>query len=107
MKARKFKSNYTLQITCVFGAYLKEEWVRVIEVADSTTLANLHIALQAELKFDDDHLFGFFVGRPRSTKIEWLNSNEDPDQAYDYYSSTLLRDALPTDGRRLHYLFDF
>ena len=37
---------YTLTATCVWGAYLETECVRVLEMRDAQTLLDLHYAIQ-------------------------------------------------------------
>ena len=39
------------------------DWHAVLEVDSSTTLDELHLAIQEAVQFDDDHMYEFFIAR--------------------------------------------
>ncbi len=51
----------TLKIECVYGANLRNECIRTIEIDEKASLHQLHKAIQAAVEFDGDHPFGFRV----------------------------------------------
>ena len=99
---------WTLKVTCIFGLYLEEECVRVIEVDSRSSLMDLHDAIQDAVDFDQDHLFEFFAGRHwRNRKVKFEDSLEWEDM-FDTYASLSLEDIYPLEkGLKLYYHFDF
>jgi hypothetical protein len=99
---------YTLTIDCVDGLYLADECVRVIEIDERASLADLHYAIQKAVDFDNDHLYEFYVGRhPRNRKITFADptDTEGWDKAL---SKVILNQVYPLpEGLKLYYLFDF
>ena len=59
---------YTLTATCVWGAYLETECVRVLEMRDAQTLLDLHYAIQEAVQFDADHLHEFYAARTERSR---------------------------------------
>ena len=99
----------TLTVKCVFGSYLSEECVRVIEMDEEASLYDLHDAIQDAVDFDRDHLFEFFTAnsaspfasKHRLTEMEaWGNQEDD-------FRRIKLKDIWPLGRKRLYYLFDF
>ena len=78
-------------------------WHAVLEVDSSTTLEELHVAIQDAVKFDDDHMFEFFIARTVRSSDRIHFDMEDGD-----LDSTLIADLLPLPkDRKLFYLFDY
>ena len=98
---------YTLTITCVFGLTLKDDCIRVLEISEDSSLYDLHQAIQAAVKFDDDHLFGFYLAKGLRGRRQWLGRDGGDDQEERYFSETPLRSIFPTSPQQLFYLFDF
>ena len=80
-----------------------EEWSADIEIDSSSTLEQLHFAIQDAVDFDNDHLFTFYVARTdRSRNRKFL---DDGDGQLD---DTTLNELFPLETRKsLFYWFDF
>jgi hypothetical protein len=63
---------YRLAIRCVAGLYLKEPFLRVVEVKTSTTLNDLHKLIRKLTDFDDDHLTTFYLTNTLNGRKGWL-----------------------------------
>jgi hypothetical protein len=101
---------YTLTVTCVRGAYLAEECVRVIEIGDDASLEDLHLAIQGAVAFDNDHLYDFYAGRNhRNRQIGYADDVawEWKEQEAVFAELTLGEDVYPLEGLKLYYHFDF
>lgn len=67
----------TLKITLVGGAYFEEPWEGELEIRESATLAQLHLAIQRALDFGNDHLFEFYAARsPRGKRLDAIQYND-------------------------------
>jgi hypothetical protein len=83
----------------------KPDFWREIEIAEDQNLEDLHLAIQQALKWDDDHLYSFFMGkRPYDEKREigspWSESERRT------YTTTISSLKLKLKQVFL-YLFDF
>ena len=68
---------YTLTVSCVCGAYLREKCVRVIEMDENDSLYHLHEAIQDAVQFGRDHPFEFYAANSAfGRKKEWLTYAE-------------------------------
>ncbi len=83
-------------------------WSARIEVPGRFTLDELHYTIQALVKFDDDHLHEFFVGRNwRDRKVVFGEGAESPFAANEA-ETTPLEEVFPVPkGQKLFYHFDF
>ena len=75
----------TLKIECMWGTYLTEDCIRVIEIDEETSLYHLHDFMQDVVDFDRDHLFGFFIANSWHGRKQWLSEWdrwEDRDAEY-------------------------
>ncbi|MDL1980042.1 MAG: plasmid pRiA4b ORF-3 family protein, partial [Deltaproteobacteria bacterium] len=59
---------WILKVELLFGAYAEEEWEGTIEIESSSTLEDLHFALQDILNFDNDHMYEFYVSRTERSR---------------------------------------
>ena len=93
----------TLKITLVRGRYCEADWAANIELDESSTLADLHDAIQMAVGFDDDHGFSFYFSRTdRNRSGEYIN---DDDESID---TQTVKDMFPPPERQsLFYLFDW
>ena len=106
MALKKTKGDqmiWILKIELLFGAYAEEECIRSIEIDSSSTLEDLHLAIQDAVDFDNDHLYEFYISRTeRSGDKIRLN-----DESGDIYNVTL-ESLYPVEKRKkLYYLFDY
>jgi len=99
----------TLIVKCVFGAYLKDECIRVIEVKKNASLYSLHGAIQDAVEFDRDHPFEFYTANSASpfAKKHWLTEQEDWEDKEDNWHNITLENIWPLGRKKLYYLFDF
>lgn len=92
----------TLSIRLVSGMYAKADWGCELEIADSSSLHDLHDAIQAAVGFDNRHLYSFFISREESG-AERLHFDGE-EYSLDAGIGSVL--PLPT-GKKLFYWFDF
>ena len=93
----------TLNVKLLFGLYAEDAWEGTIEIDERSTLLDLHDTIQRALRFDNDHMFEFYVARtPRSH--ERIHYDDENERLYDTAIGSLY--PLPTD-RNLYYLFDY
>ncbi|MGV3484657.1 MAG: IS1096 element passenger TnpR family protein [Planctomycetaceae bacterium] len=78
-------------------------WSADIEMDDSTTLAQLHDAIQCAVHFDNDHLYLFYIARTARSREREVFNHEDWDRL-----DCSIRDLFPLPPKhQLFYLFDF
>ncbi len=83
--------------------YSKEEWQGTLEVSSSSTLEDLHFAIQDAVQFDNDHLYGFYISRTERSR-DRVRFDFDDEKTY----SITLEDIYPLEKRkRLYYIFDY
>jgi hypothetical protein len=99
----------TLTIDCVWGAYLKEPCIRVIEIDEEACLYDLHSAIQDAVDFGRDHPYEFFLANSSSPYAakQWLTEKEEWEDKEDEFFRIRLADIYPTGRKKLYYLFDF
>ena len=97
----------TLKIECVWGLYLTEAWIRVIEIDEEASLYDLHDFLQDVVDFDRDHLFGFYIANRFHGRKQWLSESEHKEDMWADYAEILLKDVFPLGRKKLYYLFDY
>jgi hypothetical protein len=99
----------TLTIDCVWGAYLKKQCIRVIEIDEQACLHDLHSAIQDAVDFGRDHPYEFFLANSSSPYAakQWLTEKEEWEDKEDDFFRIRLADIWPTGRKKLYYLFDF
>jgi hypothetical protein len=104
---------YRLAIRCVAGLYLKEPFLRVVEVKTSTTLNDLHKLIRKLTDFDDDHLTTFYLANTLNGRKAWLVDPDEMDDAPDTWREgplwkIRLSEIYPLPKhKKLYYWFDF
>ena len=98
---------YTITIDLEFGLYAKAPWKRVIEIAETTDLYDLHLYIQETLNFDNDHLFEFFVGRHSRNRRRVFGDEDEFAFEEREGLDTPLNEIYPLKGMKLFYHFDF
>lgn len=92
-----------IQIDLLFGFYTEESWMGVIAIDESSTLEDLHYAIQNAVDFDNDHMYEFYISRTPTSR-EKLRIDLDDERLY----SLPLEDIFPLpEKRKLFYLFDY
>ena len=93
----------TLKVTLIRGRYCNDKWVANLELEESSTLEDLHYAIQEVVGFDNDHLYCFFRSRTdRSRGREYFN-----DENELIFSETV-KSMFPLPAKQsLYYLFDW
>lgn len=94
---------------CVRGAYLEEDFLRVIEVSSEMQLSELHLLIKDLIGFSDGQLEDCFMAtRLRGKKIRFTPSNGHPDVSTPVDMNQSLAEIFPAGSRkRLFYSFDF
>ena len=94
---------WILRVELLFGAYAEEECIRFIEIDSSSTLEDLHLAIQEAVHFDKDHLYEFYIARNERS----LARRTFDDENAGIYDVTL-ESLYPLEkGKKLYYLFDY
>lgn len=96
-------SILSLDVQLMFGLYTSGPWSCVIEIPSDAFLWDLHETIRTACKFDDDHLFGFYIATAsyRGAK-HWLNDVDDEPMDLQ------LNEIWPLKNHYLlHYLYDF
>ncbi|RLC23522.1 MAG: hypothetical protein DRH21_06930 [Deltaproteobacteria bacterium] len=94
---------WILKVELLFGAYAEEEWEGTIEIESSSTLEDLHFALQDILNFDNDHMYEFYVSRTERSR-DRIRYDDENGLIYDL---TLEKLYPLGKNRKLFYLFDY
>jgi hypothetical protein len=99
----------TLTVDCVYGRYLEDQCIRVIEIDENACLYELHKAIQDAVQFGEDHLFDFFIANSDSpwAHRQWLTEKEEPEESEEVYRQITLRSIYPLGRKKLYYIFDF
>jgi len=108
-KGNAINQVYTLSMECVRGAYLEDDFLRVIEVSSNMRLSELHILIQDLIGFSDEQLEDCFIAtRLRGKKIRFTTSQAHPDPLPQDDMQMTLEEVFPAGSRqRLFYSFDF
>ena len=94
---------WILKAKLLFGAYAEKVWEGTIEMESSSTLEDLHLALQNILNFDNDHLYEFYVSRTERSHKR-LRYNDENELVYN----VTLEELYPLEkNNKLFYLFDY
>jgi hypothetical protein len=93
----------TLKTTLIRGIFYENDWSANIELDGSSTLKDLHYAIQDAVDFDNDHLYCFFLSRTDRSR-----SREYFDDENGLLFSKTLKDFFPLPAKQsLFYLFDW
>lgn len=90
--------RYTLRVLLTPGIY------RTMALGASATLEDLHGAIQDAFKFDDDHLYAFYMDGERYSDEAY---NDPRGEEGPFASDVKLGELELTPGQRFLYLFDF
>ena len=106
--AQKKQTIWTLRIECVYGPYIEEDCVRVVELDAGTSLLELHNVIQRAVDFDFDHLYEFFAGRHERDRRALFGDSYDYESRFGDYEEITLDRVYPLAPRlKLYYNFDF
>lgn len=94
---------WTLKIKLVFGIYAEEEWEGTLKIDSSSTLEELHDAIQDAVDFDNDHLYEFYIARTERSR-ERIQFDDDNEKVY----TNTIESVFPLEkNRKFFYLFDY
>ena len=94
---------WTLNIELLSGAYLKDEWKATLEIDSTSTLEDLHFAIQDAVEFDNDHLYEFYISRTERSR-DLVRFDDENEEIY----SITLESLYPLEKRKkLYYMFDY
>ena len=93
---------FTLKVTSLHGQDSSDKWEATLEIDSMSPLDELHFAIQDALKFDDDHLYEFFIARTAYSR----DRRSFDDENGELYDKTIA-DLFPLPERKnLSSLFD-
>jgi hypothetical protein len=100
MRNKKNQSDHTISIITLKVRWYKS-WSCEIELKDTTTLEDVHNAIQTAVNFDNNHLYEFYIGGTiRGRLISIFNTD-------DVLSETLIADLFPLPrDKYLFYMFN-
>jgi pRiA4b ORF-3-like protein len=104
---KNMEELYTLTIELESGVDAESPWKRVIETPETTDLYDLHLIIQKLVKFDNDHLFEFFLGRNSRNRKKVFADEDDFGSEQQAGLETKLNQVFPAKRLKLYYLFDF
>lgn len=94
---------WTLKVELLFGSSAEGECIRTIEIDSSSTLEDLHFAIQAAVEFDNDHMYEFYISRNERSRNR-VNFDDENGKVY----TSAIEDLYPlAKGMKLYYLFDY
>jgi len=100
------KRIYTLKAESISRMNWKESCTRVIEMEEDDSLYSLHLAIQKDVHFDNDHLFSFYVGRSWRNSIQSF-TDDSWKESPDNFAEITLNQVYPLENKKLYYQFDF
>ncbi len=92
------KGNYFFKVSIEPNVWRK------IKLSHKHSLLDLHDTIQQAFKFDDDHLYSFFMDGKRYSKDEYTSPNCEEGPFVDEVSISELE---LYEGQRILYLFDY
>lgn len=94
---------WILKVELLFGTYAEGDWEGQIEIEPSSTLEDLHFAIIKSVKFDNDHLYEFYIARTERSR-DRLRLDDENGEIYE----KTLESLYPLEkGKKLYYLFDY
>jgi hypothetical protein len=94
---------WTFKVELLYGAFAKEECIRVIEIESLSTLEDFHFAIQKAVEFDNDHLYEFYSSRTDRSR-DRISFDDENGKLYDL----TLENLYPLEkDKKLFYLFDY
>jgi hypothetical protein len=94
---------YALRIKLIFGLYIEDEWEGILEIDSSSTLNDLHEAIQNAVEFYNDHLYEFYVSRTERSR----ERTRFDDENGEIYTQTIEGIFPLGKDRKLFYMFDY
>ncbi len=82
--------------------YEPDIW-RKVTLSARHTLEDLHLVIQEAFRFDDDHLYSFYL-HPRNERRDVYHH---PEFEPPYADEAVIGDLGLSPGRKFRYLFDF
>ncbi len=99
-----------IHLECVRGPFLLQRCLRLIELAEDTSLNGVHEVIQESVGFDRNHFYAFFQARHehvsrRGFFFEW----DRWEEAFEAFSQLTIADVYPPPAAnlRLFYVFPF
>ena len=90
--------------TYVFRVALRRNLWRRIEVSDEHTLLDLHYAIQRTYRFDNDHLYSFFMDGKAWSHEKFTSPYDEEGPRVD---EVRIGELGLSEGQRILYLFDY
>jgi hypothetical protein len=89
----------------IFKVSLDKNLWRTIRLCHNHTFHEFHMLIQRAYDFDNDHLYGFYIGNKSSREKEIYSGN--PMGVSDEYEELTIEEANLYEGQILTYLFDY
>lgn len=94
---------WAFKIKLLFGAYAEGDWEAIVEIDSTSTLEDLHLAIQDAVGFDNDHLYEFYISKTEMSR-DRIRFDDENGKIY----STTIESLYPLEkGKKLYYLFDY
>ena len=98
----------TLDIKLSGWRIAQDSWSARIEVAENTTLTELHELILQLVGFANDHLHAFFAGRTWRSRTVTFGEPTDTPYGFNEGEEVPLSEVFPlSKGHKLFYHFDF
>jgi hypothetical protein len=94
---------WTIKVVLWSGFCDDISWEAKIEIDSSSSLDDLHLAIQKYVEFDNDHLYEFYTSRNERSKNRMRYSDENGS----VFNTTLDMLYPLKKGDSLYYLFDY
>ena len=94
---------WTIKIQLLYGQQVEDPWESGIEIDAESTLEDIHYVIQSAVKFDNDHMYEFYISRTENSHDRTIFDNEN-EKIY----TTTLDDLYPLKkNMNLYYMFDY
>jgi len=99
------KMIITIKLEGAYGSFDENslEWYRLIEIEENTNFEDLHLAIQSSVKFENDHLYEFFIANTCRSRDR--SRFDDENGGLNKFG---IGDVFPlSKHKKLFYLFDY
>ena len=96
---------YVLKVSLAFSIFEAERFSFWLEIPSTASFLELHEAIQEATAFENDHLFGFYLGRQAWDQFKVFGDFEEPSTL----AGVQIKEAFPINlkGMKLLYHFDY
>lgn len=93
----------------ILPRFLKEPWIREVEIPENYSLHEIHLYIQNLIGFDNDHMYDFYGSINGFKQLIHYSDEELFEFIVEDFEEIELKDVFPLKRRRmnLYYLFDY